>query len=84
MITTAELIDKVTDRMKSDRHVVMQMLEVIVGASVGSVWLIVHDRLVCWKVCKLKFMNKLSEAQKELSMRLTFLSCYGMVKTPLS
>lgn len=84
MIITADLIDKVIDRMKSDRRVVKQMLEVIVGANVGSVWLIVHDRLFCWKVCKQKFMKKLSETQKELNMRLTFLSCYGMAKTPLS
>lgn len=44
MIITSELADKVIDRLKSDRRVVMQMLEVIVGSSGGSMWLIMHDR----------------------------------------
>lgn len=45
----AKLVDKMNDLMRSDRHVTMQMMAVILGDIVGTVSTIPHDRLVFGK-----------------------------------
>ena len=69
-VITAELIDKVNDLVRSDWRVTMRMLAVMVGASVGIVGTIVHDRLGYRKVCTHWVPKNLSKPQKELRMAL--------------
>ncbi|KAF8790299.1 Protein GVQW3 like protein [Argiope bruennichi] len=49
-VTTADLINKVDDLVRSDRRVTLRMLAVKVDVSVETEWTIVHDRLRYQKV----------------------------------
>ncbi|GFW79766.1 hypothetical protein TNCV_2589861 [Trichonephila clavipes] len=44
-VITSDLIDKVDDLVRSDRHVILRMLVLKVDVSYGTVWTIVHDNL---------------------------------------
>ncbi|GFS36987.1 HTH_48 domain-containing protein [Trichonephila inaurata madagascariensis] len=44
-VITSDLIDKVDDLVRSDRHVTLRMLALKVDVSYGIVWTIIHDRL---------------------------------------
>ncbi|KAF8770305.1 Protein GVQW3 like protein [Argiope bruennichi] len=56
-VTTADLIDKVDDLVRSDRRVTLRILAVKVDVSVGKVWTIVQDRLHYRKVRRIGFRN---------------------------
>ncbi|XP_035230328.1 uncharacterized protein LOC118202281, partial [Stegodyphus dumicola] len=53
-VITSDLIDKVDDQVRNNRRVTLRMLAVKVDVSYGTVWTVVHDRIVISEgVCRL-------------------------------
>ncbi|KAF8765210.1 hypothetical protein HNY73_023198 [Argiope bruennichi] len=71
-VTTADLIDKVDDLVRSDRRVILRMLAVKVDVSVGTGWTTVYDRLRYRKVSAQWVPKQLTDQHKEMCMGLSF------------
>ena len=71
-VITVDLIYKVDGLVRNDCHVTLRILAEKVDASVGTMWIVVFERLRYRKVCEHWVPKRFTDQEKELSMRIAF------------